>query len=412
MIQLQLLRNFRPQNIFKVILALGLVGTTWLGIQYLWLGAEVNGAKVIQQDFVQTIVASGHVENPHRIELGTQITGTVAKVPVKEGQAVKAGQVLIELESSEMQAALQQANANLMQAQAKIRQLQEVQTPVANHALKQAAINYQTSQKALSRAQELFNKGFVGQAALDEANRAEQVAQSQTTILQEQLNSVLPKGSEHYLAQANLAQAVAGTELAKAKLRYARVLAPASGTLILRNVESGDVVQPGKVLMVLSPEGETELVLQIDEKHLRQLKIGQMAKASADAYSSAQFAAQLAFINPGVDAQRGAVLVKLNVLQVPPYLKQDMTVSVNIEVAKKEQAILVSNDAIHDIEKAAWVQKVANDRVVHQPIHIGLRGSNYSEVLEGLMPGDIVLRDSAVLTANKRIRVKLLPVKS
>ena len=79
---------------------------------------------------------------------------------------------------------------------------------------------------------------------------------------------------------------------------------------------------------------------------------------------------------------------------------------------KKEQAILVSNDAIHDIDKAAWVQKVANDRVVHQPIHIGLRGSIYSEVLEGLMPGDIVLRDSAVLAANKRIRVKLLPVKS
>lgn len=412
MIQLQSLRNFSLKNIFKIILAVGLIGMTWLGVQYFWLGAEVNGTKVFQQDFVQTIVASGHVENPNRIELGTQITGTVARVPVKEGQAVKSGQVLLELESSEMQAALQQANANLMQAQAKIRQLQEVQTPVANHALKQAAINYQTSQKALSRAQELFNKGFVGQAALDEANRAEQVAQSQTTILLEQLNSVLPKGSEHDLAKANLAQAVAGAELAKAKLRYARVHAPVSGTLILRNVESGDVVQPGKILMVLSPDGVTELVLQIDEKHLRQLKIGQMAKASADAYSTAQFEAQLAFINPGVDAQRGAVLVKLNVLQVPPYLKQDMTVSVNIEVAKKEQVILVSNDAIHDIDKAAWVQKVVNDRVVHQPIHIGLRGGIYSEVLEGLMPGDIVLRDSAVLAANKRVRVKLLPVKS
>ena len=412
MIQLQSLRNFSLINIFKIILALGLVSMTWLGFQYLWLGVEVNASKVIQQDFVQTIVASGHVENPNRIELGAQITGTVAKVPVKEGQAVKAGQVLIELENSEMQAALQQANANLMQAQAKMRQLQEVQTPVADSALKQATINHQTSQKALSRAQELFNKGFVGQAALDEAHRAEQVAKAQTTILQEQLNSVLPKGSEYYLTQANLAQAAAGAELAKSKLRYARVLAPASGTLILRNVETGDVVQPGKVLMMLSPDGITELVLQIDEKHLRQLKIGQMAKASADAYSTAQFAAELAFINPGVDAQRGAVLVKLKVLQAPPYLKQDMTVSVNIEVAKKEHAILVTSDAIHDIDAAAWIQKVVNDRVVHQPIKIGLRGGIYSEVLEGLSPGDIALRDSAVIGEKKRVRVKLLPVKS
>ena len=131
MIQLQSLRNFSLINIFKIILALGLVSMTWLGFQYLWLGVEVNASKAIQQDFVQTIVASGHVENPNRIELGAQITGTVAKVPVKEGQAVRSGQVLVELENSEMLAAHQQDNFNLMQAQAKMRQIQEVQTTVA-----------------------------------------------------------------------------------------------------------------------------------------------------------------------------------------------------------------------------------------------------------------------------------------
>ena len=411
MIQRQTKRNFFLKNSLKIVLAIGLVGAVWLGIQYAWLGIEVNASRVVQQDFVQTIVATGHIENPNRIDLGAQITGTVAKVPVKEGQIVQAGQVLVELESSELQAALTQANASLLQAQAKLRQLQEVQSPIAENALKQATINYQSIQNSQARAQELFSKGFVGQAAMDEANRAEQVAKTQINILQEQLNSLLPKGSDYFLAQANIAQALAGAELAKTKLRYALVRAPVSGTLISRNVESGDVVQPGKILMVLSPAGATELVIQIDEKHLRQLHIGQVAKASADAYSTEQFSAKLAFINPGIDAQRGAVLVKLTVPDAPAYLKQDMTVSVNIEVAKKEHAVLVSSDAIHDIDSAPWVQKVVDQRVVPQPIKVGLKGAIYSEVLEGLNPGDITLLESASVAANQRVRPKFLTLK-
>ena len=70
------------------------------------------------------------------------------------------------------------------------------------------------------------------------------------------------------------------------------------------------MVQPGKVLMVLSPAGETQLVLQIDERNLGRLKLGQRALASADAYPQERFAAELVYINPGVDAQRGTVEVQ------------------------------------------------------------------------------------------------------
>lgn len=412
MIPLQTFRVGGQKYAVKIAITVALLVGIFLGVQYAWLGPELSASKVIQKDFVQTVVASGHVENPNRVDIGAQVTGTVAQVPVREGQLVQAGQVLIELENSEMQAALQQALANLLQAQAKLRQLQEVQAPVAQNALKQASINDETSRKAAQRAQELFNQGFVGQAALDEAHRAELVAKSQVNILQEQLNSVLPKGSDHLSAQANLAQAKAAADLAQAKLRYTRIVAPMAGTLISRNVETGDVVQAGKVLMVLSPTGNTELVVQIDEKHLKQLQLGQAAIASADAFSTEQFPATLSYVNPGVDAQRGSVLVKLSLPRTPPYLKQDMTVSVNIEVAQKDQAVLVTTDAIHDIDKAPWVQKVLNDRVVHQAIQLGLRGTVYCEALEGLKPDDIVLRDAAVLAPNKRVQAKLTPNKS
>jgi HlyD family secretion protein len=214
-----------------------------------WVGPKVQIDTLALRDFVQTVVASGHVENPHRVELGAQLTGTVKRVPVAEGQLVQQDQVLIELENSELRATLQQAELSVVQAEAKIRQLNEVQAPVQEQSYKQALANQDTSHNALSRAQDLFAKGFIGQAALDEALRNALVAKSQVLSLKAQVASLHLDGSEHAAAQANLSQAHASVELAKARLRYAQIRAPSAGVLISRNVEPGDVVQPGKILM-------------------------------------------------------------------------------------------------------------------------------------------------------------------
>ena len=90
-------------------------------------------------------------------------------------------------------------------------------------------------------------------------------------------------------------------------------------------------MQPGKVLLTLSPRGRTQLVIEIDEKNLGLLATGQEALASADAYPQQRFPATLVYINSGVNALTGAVQVKLDVPSPPAVLKQDMTVSVDIE---------------------------------------------------------------------------------
>ena len=408
---LQSAQKIGHKNSLKIIFILVLLAALWASIQHWGFGPEVEGLKVEQRDFVQTVVASGHVENAHRVDIGAQLTGTVKRVPVAEGQMVQAGQLLIELENTELQASLKQAEFNVQQAAAKLRQLREVQVPVTAHALHQAMVTQETSQQALKRSQDLYDKGFTGQAALDEFKRMALVTQSQVLSLKDQMASLNEGGSDSVLAQANLSQAKAGSELAHARLRYAQISAPSSGTLISRNVEPGDVVQAGKVLMVLSPTGTTELVVQIDEKHLSQLKIGQAATASADAYSKEQFPAVLSYINPGVDAQRGSVTVKLQVPQAPSYLQQDMTVSLNIEVAKRSQAILLATEAVRDIEKSAWVLQIVNGKAVRQPIQIGLRGPGYCEVLKGLQPNDVVIRDPAGIAENARVRIKTMLVK-
>jgi len=397
------LRSMGRTKILQSIALIGLILITSAMARYWWQGPNVAIETIERRDFVQTVVASGHVESPHRIEIGTQLTGTVRQVPVLEGQSVLVQEVLIELENSELLALLKQAELNVKQAKTKIRQLKEVQSPMLAQAYQQALANHSTSQNALYRAQELYNKGFTGQASLDEVQRVEKVAASQALSLKEQLTSMQEGGSDYLSAEINLSQAYANVDLAKARLRYAQITAPVSGTLISRNVEPGDVVQPGKVLMTLSPSGSTELVVQIDEKHLSQLKVGQTASVSADAFSSQNFKATVAFINPGVDAQRGSVTVKLHIPNPPVYLQQDMTVSLNIETAKRSQVILISSEAVHELDKAPWVLRLQDGKTQRHPIELGLRSAGWCEVLSGLEPGDKVIRDVFFTKDNVRI---------
>jgi HlyD family secretion protein len=148
--------------------------------------------------------------------------------------------------------------------------------------------------------------------------------------------------------------------------------------------------------------------VQIDEKNLRLLALGQKALGSADAYPQQRFEAALAYINPGVNAQTGAVEVKLDVPAAPAELKQDMTVSVDIEVARRQNTLLVSAQSVHDADGAApWVLRVEEGRALRRQVRLGLCSGGFMEVLEGLQEGDMVIPATAPLVPGARVRVRV-----
>jgi HlyD family secretion protein len=372
-----------------------------------WMGPQVQTEAVQRRDVLQTVVASGRVETPHRVNIGAQITGTVARVPVSEGQTVKAGDVLVELVSTELQSARRQAQQAVVQAQNRLRQMNELQGPVVQQTLRQAQASLDTAQANWQRNQALFGQGFIGQAALDESRKALALADAQVRAAQQQVTSTRAGGAEHSLALGAVAEAQANAETVNAKARYAVIQAPASGQLFGRNVEVGDVVQAGKVLMTLSPEGVMQLVVQIDEKNLRLMALGQQALASADAYPQQPFKAQVAYINPGINAQTGAVEIKLDVLEPQQNLKQDMTVSVDLAVARKPQVLALQVGRVNQISVASpWVWLVQAGHVVRRPVRLGLRGGAWVEVLEGLSEGDAVITSPTALREGQRVRVQ------
>lgn len=391
--------------------------TAYLGIPLLllcgywlvqiWLGPKVPGFLVVKGNLIQTIVASGRVQSPARVEIASKMTGKVISIPVAEGQSVLAGSTLIVMENADERASLTQAKALVDQAAARLRQIRELTQPVSEQALVQSKATLETAIKQYARTKELAEKGYVSQAQLDDAMRNLAIAQSQVATAQFHARSSKEKGSDYVLAEAALNQARANERVARAKLGNTVIKALSDGILISRSVEQGNVVLAGKTLMVMSPGGKTQLVVQIDEKNMRYLKLGQQALVVTDAYPDQRFNAELAYINPAVDAMRGAVEVKLDVAVPPEYLRQDMTVSVDIEVARRAAALTLAISALRDgTGEEPWVMLVENGRAKRRGVKLGVRGDDKVEILEGLREGDLVLPASGLtVKEGKRIRV-------
>ncbi len=373
-----------------------------------WLGPAVEVYPVTRGDVVQTVVASGRVASPRRVEIGSQITGTVDEVPVAEGESVRAGELLIRLTDDEYKAAVDTARAAVSQGQARLRQLREVALPSAQQSLRQAKATLLNARQQYDRVKDLATKGYVGQSQVDDAKKVLDVAESQVRTAELQVETARASGSDYMIAKIALQQADANLGNALARLDYTTIEAPVAGTLITRDVEVGDVVQPGKVLMTLSPAGETQLVVQIDEKHLANLQLGQTALASADAYPAKTFEATIAYLNPSVDPERGSIEVKLSVPSPPNYLREDMTVSVDIEVARHANALTVPLEVVRDLTGTPWVMKVDGRRAVREKVTIDAVGSDTVEITQGLTDADTVISGTGpVIVPGQRVRARL-----
>ncbi|WP_415036233.1 efflux RND transporter periplasmic adaptor subunit [Azonexus sp.] len=396
----------RPRSFLLFALLLVLLALLAFGLTRLF-GPRVHTLSVDQGLIRQAVVASGKVRSPQRSELAAQISGQVRAVNVVEGQAVRPGEVLLILDDRELRAAQSQAAAQLAQADLRLQQLRQLVAPLNQESRRQAEATLTQAKQQFQRVETLVAKGFYSPNQLDDARRALTVAESQFAAANLQASSNAQGGSDYRLAESAVVQARAALALADARLAYTTLQAPRAGTILSRLVEPGDSVQLGKVLLTLSPEGDTELVVHIDEKNLRWLALGQNAQVSADAWPDQHFAATINYIGAAVDPLRGSVEVRLVVAQAPTYLKEDMTVSIDIRTGEKPDALRLPLDALRGSAGENWVLVLRDGVAQRQAVTLGLRDAQFCEVSEGLTAGELLIpaRESTVLPGD-RVRAK------
>ena len=368
-----------------------------------WRGTATEVVTVTTGPIQHSLVFSSRVASVARTDLASTLTVRVEKVLVREGDTVKAGPLLVMLDDDDLRAPLQQAQAAQGTADARLKSQFELSGPVATQGLAQSRVNMEYALSDLARNQSLHAKGFIGDAKLQDIERAATNARAAYQQAAAQATANTRGGAEAQATQARVREAQGAVQVVRAKLEQTSITAPADGRVIARSVEVGDVAQAGKKLLTLAITGETRLIAQIDEKNLRFVKEGMRAVASADAFPDVKFDAELIYLAPSVDVTRGTVEARLRVPKPPTILRDDMTVSAEVVVAQKQNALSIPGSALREAGERKYVLMVRAGTAQEQDVKIGVQSLQRVEIASGLNAGDEVIVDVKA-RAGQRVR--------
>jgi HlyD family secretion protein len=328
----------KPRKPVVAVVVLAAVGL--LAWRFLVAGAEPSDG----------LFASGSVEATEAL-VGFQRAGRIESVPVREGDMVRSGQVLAQLDTTELQTRRRQALAQAAAARAQLAQLESGARPEevaqARAEAEGAASRTANALRELQRAQTLFDAGVISRQDYESTRTAAEVAESQRRQAQEQLNLVRkgPREEEIAAQRARLAHAEAAVAEIDAALDDATVRAPFDGVVTVQHREAGEVVSPGLPAITLRNHQDRWVRIYVPGNRIATVRLGTPAVITTDTYPRKEYRGTVSFIASEaeftpktVQTQEERVklvyAVKVRVTDDPAFdLKPGMPADVRLEVA-------------------------------------------------------------------------------
>ena len=317
----------------------------------------VKTAEAALRDLSQTISYAGAIDSPLRVKIGSETAGRVAAVYFDELDDVREGQPLIKLEDSEARAQLDQAQ----------------------EALNQAQINLVNVETNLARVRELFKKGFASQEQLDASQQAVDVG------------------------WALVKQNRASCELVSARLNNTAITAPASGTIVSKNVAVGEIVagplggatfSAPTFMAEIADLGNLEVIVDVDEVDIGKIQVGQQAAISVDAFPDKSYQGvvkEIAFMTSSRREVGITYRVKARITNPDKALKLGMTANLDFLLGTMEQVLTIPKSAIVTEGDAQFVFIVNNGTLSRRTIATGFEGEEFMAITSGLQPGEKVV---------------------
>lgn len=367
---------------------------------------EVRVKNVEHRDLVAKVRASGHIEPRRSVDISADISGRIVELPIEEGQNVREGDLLLVIEATQYEAAVQRAEAGLAEARAR-----EVQ----------ARADYEQARRDADRLSQL--------KARTEDLITDQEVEREVTLAE--VKQALWQASKHGVEMARAAVREAQDRLDKTVIR-----APMSGRITRLSVEKGETAivgtmnNPGSLLLTVSDLSEMEAVIEVDETDVPEISIGDSASIEIDAFPNQRFTGRVTKIgNSSIrplqsmtsTASEQAIDFEVRIsLDTPPEgIRPDLSATADVITATREQVraipiialTLIDEDDFELMENELMAEDsariagrdasqiegvyVVEDGVVHfRSVVIGITGDNYFEVLDGLQEGETIVSGS------------------
>jgi RND family efflux transporter MFP subunit len=311
---------------------------------------------VTRGDIVQTVLVDGNLEIPDKAYLSFGITGTVEEVLVSRGDNVTKDEVLARLDAPSLQSSLDTA---------------ELQVEIAENQVKVARAQYEITQDNL-------DTGVPGQSH---------------DVLQQQVDIAKTNWET---AKLNLQMARLGLDSAQLNMDKAEITAPFDGVVTgVTIIEGQEISTAALATPAITLVGTSGIEMQgnIDELNIAVVKVGQVANITLDALPDEQVTGSVAFISPMGTVLAGIVSYATTItLENPsPQLKDGMSATAEVEVARRDNVLLIPNTVIQGTVQNPYVEVLLNGKPVKRQITLGLSDGINTEVVSGLEEGEAVV---------------------
>jgi HlyD family secretion protein len=347
-------------------------------------GLPISTSKTTRESLVSKVSANGKVQAVRKADLSANVMGQVTRLAVKEGDVVREGQFLLEIDPSRTKAAVEGLDAGRMAAAAELES--------ARSRLEQARSDFR-------RAETNRTAGLLSEADLETMRTTLATTESAVAA-----------------ATKRVEQAAAGLQEAKVTHSKTVILSPMNGIVTARRIEEGETAiigvqnQPGTVLLTISDMSKVETEMEVDEAAIPEVKLGQTAQIRIDAYPNKTFQGIVTEVGGSPMLKLGVqeaikFKVKIQIQDPPATIKPGLSAQADIFTGSRDdalaipfQALVVRDIILKEGEKfkpgdkrdEEGVYLVDGDKVKFVPVHTGLIGDMSVEVVSGLSEGDIV----------------------
>lgn len=391
-------------------------------------GLNVQAEALRARDLEAIVSASGKVQPKRQVNVSANTTGRVTRVAVEEGQRVKAGQFLLEIDPKQLEGQLQRGEASVAAAQSSLAS--------ARTAVEQGRANLELARQNLKRQEDLWKEGLTTRENLERA-------QNDVVVRETDLRA---RTQDIETNEARIKQEQAGLSTTRYNLNQIIITAPMDGLVTRRSIEEGETAvlgtmnNAGSVLLTIADMSVIEAEVEVDETEIPTVALNQEAKVMIDAVPDRTFKGRVTEIgNSPIQnttqntGQRQATTFKVVItLEEPvPDIRPGFTCTAEITTAKRKEVVSVPIQALtvremlfndkgelvretsnrrrrgtnietplsasnepppgHTRKETEGVFAIRDGKAIYLPVKVGIAGEQYFEVLDGLKAGDQVI---------------------
>lgn len=351
---------------------------------------DVRVKEVFKGDLVKSISANGLVKAYRELDVVSNITNYIDRIFISEGQLVNRGDLLIKFDDNEQKIALSEAEVTLLNAKIEYGFLTKEEARSVD--IKAA----DSIKSELLKLENFFNEN--------------KITEEEYLKLKEKLDLALiftgAKRDEILLNKSGLTNAINSMNRAKLNLSYTEIKAPFSGVIADLNLVPRQRISSGERLFKLLDISKLQIDVGILENEINQVNIGNKAIIKLNAIPGKVYPGKVININPRIDPETKTCRVTVEITNNDNKIKPGMFATLQIETETLKNRVLIPNDALLVRDKRNLVFLVDDNLAKWQYVMIGEHNEQYTEILEGVSPGDFVIIEGHYnLAHDSKIRI-------